>query len=313
MTDMAIAILSADTLRRDLARERQRYTIVDARPRDDFLRGHIPGALSLEWEQWCGVPPRGADPVLSQPGYWGTLVEAAPAWYADRLSRRGVTTRRPIVVYADGVRSKGREGRIAWMLLYLGAPTVLLLDGGWTGWLERGGATSTNEDAGAAEGTEPVEAWRFVVSVRERRRWTHARMARAYRDDRLPVLVDTRTPPEFAGDCYDYLPRKGRLPDAVLFPFSSLFDGPQRYVGREKYLARLPSVPRQGRASGAGGANAGQGLVTYCEVGVRASLTALLHEIYTGEVVGVFDGSLIEWALHADLPVDGPVPRRRDV
>jgi len=47
--------------------------------------------------------------------------------------------------------------------------------------------------------------------------------------------------------------------------------------------------------------------VTYCEVGVRASLTALLHEVYTGEVVGVFDGSLIEWALHADLPVHGPV------
>jgi 3-mercaptopyruvate sulfurtransferase SseA len=36
---------------------------------------------------------------------------------------------------------------------------------------------------------------------------------------------------------------------------------------------------------------------------VRASLAALLHEVHTGEVVGVFDGSLIEWALHADLPI----------
>jgi len=41
-------------------------------------------------------------------------------------------------------------------------------------------------------------------------------------------------------------------------------------------------------------------------VGVRASLMAFLHEAYTSEVVGVFDGLLIEWALHGDLPVHGP-------
>ncbi len=131
-------------------------------------------------------------------------------------------------------------------------------------------------------------------------------MAAAYQEGRLPILVDTRTPPEFAGDCYDYLPRKGRLPGALLFPFSDLFDGPHRYAGRRTYLTRLPAGLRSGDGGRPRQGAAGKGVVAYCEVGVRASLMALLHEAYAGEVVGVFDGSLIEWALHADLPVHGP-------
>jgi 3-mercaptopyruvate sulfurtransferase SseA len=48
--------------------------------------------------------------------------------------------------------------------------------------------------------------------------------------------------------------------------------------------------------------------VTYCEVGVRASLLALLHEIHAGQVVAVFDGSLMQWSLDPELPVFGRIP-----
>ena len=297
---MGISIVSVDALRREIADGEHGCTVVDARPRGHFLEGHIPGAVSLEWEEWCGAPPRGADPVLSQPGYWGTLADAGPAWYADGFARDGITSEQPIVVYADGVASKGREGRVAWMLLYLGAADVRLLDSGWTAWLEQHGAIAT--------WSAPPRPGRFAIErPRSGRRCTHAQLAQAYRAGSLPILVDTRTPAEFEGDCYDYLPRKGRLPDALLFPFDDLFDGSHHYVGRETYLARLPDGMRGGSRANGDGAGPGQGLVMYCEVGVRASLTALLHETYTGEVTGVFDGSLIEWALHADLPVLGPV------
>lgn len=180
---ISIAIVPGDALREWLADGEHGCTIVDARPRADFARGHIPGAVSLEWEQWCGVPPRGADAVLSQPGYWGALVAAPAAWYADQMARHGITSERPIVVYADGVRSKGREGRIAWMLLYLGASDVLLLDGGWSGWVEQGGAIATD--------SAPPRPGQFAVSHDHDRRWTPARMARAYRDGDLPVLINT--------------------------------------------------------------------------------------------------------------------------
>lgn len=44
-------------------------------------------------------------------------------------------------------------------------------------------------------------------------------------------------------------------------------------------------------------------LFTYCEVGVRASTYAMLYEAYTGRVLPVYDGSIMEWGVYKDLPV----------
>jgi len=135
----------------------------------------------------------------------------------------------------------------------------------------------------------------FTVAPQEERRWTRERLATAHRQRRAPTLVDTRTVPAFDGGCYDYLPRKGRLPGAILFPFSALFAGPQRYVDRAAYQARLPAeLQSEDAEASPAPCVVGRRLVAYCEVGVRASLMALMHEAYTGDVVEVFDGSLIE-------------------
>ena len=80
-------------------------------------------------------------------------------------------------------------------------------------------------------------------------------------------------------------------------PFVELFRGEGRYVDREEYLASLPKAVRDATE-----------LVAYCEVGVRASLFALLHEAYTNQVVAVFDGSMVQWALESDLPMTGGGP-----
>ncbi len=49
---------------------------------------------------------------------------------------------------------------------------------------------------------------------------------------------------------------------------------------------------------------AAQRLVAYCEVGVRSCLFALLHEVYTGQIIANFDGSIMEWALDTQLPME---------
>ncbi len=38
----------------------------------------------------------------------------------------------------------------------------------------------------------------------------------------------------------------------------------------------------------------GPAKVSYCEVGVRASTFSLLHEIYIGEIIPVYDASVME-------------------
>ena len=76
-------------------------------------------------------------------------------------------------------------------------------------------------------------------------------------------------------------------------PFTDLFDEAGSFVTKSVYLQRLPPEVRTAERC-----------VAYCEVGVRSCLFALLHEIHTGEVVPVYDGSVMEWSLHDSLPME---------
>ncbi|GAC1523924.1 MAG: hypothetical protein NVS2B16_32290 [Chloroflexota bacterium] len=89
-----------------------------------------------------------------------------------------------------------------------------------------------------------------------------------------------------------YQPRMGHLPSAVLIPFTDLFAPSGRYIDQTAYGEHVPTEVQEASH-----------LVAYCEVGVRACTFALLHEIYTGHVVQVYDGSIMEWSFDPRLPV----------
>jgi thiosulfate/3-mercaptopyruvate sulfurtransferase len=172
------------------------------------------------------------------------------------------------------------------MLLYFGGRSVHLLDGGWSCWRAQHGPIEI-------EGS-PQRGGSFTVELQRYRRRTLDELQSAHGRGLLPQLVDTRSREEFDGTVATYLPRRGHLPGAALVPFMSLFGNDCRYVARDEYIARLPKVVHEANE-----------LVAYCEVGVRASLFALLHEAYTGQVVPVFDGSVVQWALESDLQMLG--------
>lgn len=256
--------------------------IIDARPRSDFDAGHIPGALWMGWEDWCDTAPVSEASILRRPGFWGVLQEKPGGWYAERLEALGLRAEDPIVVYADGPRSRGREGRIAWMLLYLGAAAVSLLDGGWQAWGQIGGDVERDR----------VKSPRghFPVLFQEERRWTLAQITNQWETRSRPHFVDTRSVEEFAGELPACQSFRGHIPGAGLLSFTTLFDAQGRYIDQASFVHALPSAARHMKD-----------IVAYCEVGVRASLFALLHEAYTGRLVSVFDGSAAEWALQSGL------------
>jgi thiosulfate/3-mercaptopyruvate sulfurtransferase len=286
---MGVRLLSLDEWQHGDARAPAAWAVVDARPREDYLAGHIPGAVHVAWEAWCAPGPAHLHAVTAQPGYWGRLAAGdddarADARCAAELARHGLSHDRPVVVYADGAGSKGREGRIAWMLLYLGACDVLLLDGGWSAWQRAGGPLASGEE-------DVREAGLFRIMPQEGRRMRLDALRRAYHEGTLPLLVDSREQHDFAGRVHPYMPRMGHLPAAVLLPYERLFAPLGHYIGRDGYLGLLPPAARH------------VPIVTYCEVGVRAATVALLHEIYTGQVSATYDGSLMEWSLDPHLPV----------
>ncbi len=264
------------------------YVIIDARPRSQYLAGHIPGAAWMHWDTWCEKPPIHAETILMQPGYWGILKDIWPATLREQLQQIGLSDNRPVLVYADGPRSKGREGRIAWMLLYWGISSVSLLDGGWSAWLNNGGSISSIESSTPAPKTGQLH-----LRLQEQRRIRLSQLKQDYYENALPILIDVRTRPEFEGQHNPYQPRLGRLPGAVHLPFAGLFDEAGNYLTKIAYLQRLPPQIYNTHR-----------VVAYCEVGVRSCLFALLHEAYAGQIIANFDGSIMEWALDKQLPME---------
>jgi len=282
---MTIALLPITSLLEDLACGSEKFTVVDTRPEQEYLSGHVPGAVRIPWEEWCQPAPADAAAILHQPGYWGTLADAEKQGFQQRLIDAGIKVHGPLVIYADSARSKGREGRVAWMLLYLGATNVFLLNGGWNSWLSAKGPVETGLQLPLVKGD-------FQIALNKLRRVEHHEV---FAGAQLPLMIDTRSSDEFNGQCYDYQPIKGRLPNSILFPFASLFNDDGTFISRERYLEIVPQDILSKSAK-----------VSYCEVGVRASTFSLLHEIYTGEIIPVYDGSIMEWGWRQLAKVKGP-------
>lgn len=280
---MAITLISPyDLLRQGSTSP---FLILDTRPYTYYIDGHIPGALWMGWDVWCENAPVHAASALKQPGYWGFLKDDAPEALADKLGQFGVSNDRPIVVYADGPRSKGREARIVWMLLYFGFRSVALLNGGWSAWLRQGGDVQTIV---ARSSYSHVR-----LDIQNHRRVRLHQLLSTMQYGTYPLFIDTRSYEEFIGQLYDYQPRLGHIPGAIHLPYTDFFDDEGYFVTRDTYLQLLP--PEVLSASQC---------IPYCEVGVRSCLFALLHELYTGQVIANFDGSFMEWALDKTLPME---------
>jgi thiosulfate/3-mercaptopyruvate sulfurtransferase len=279
-----VSLITPDQLAAMTRAEPTKYVVVDARPQADFAGGHIPGAISMGWENWCESPPATCEPILQEPGYWGVIGDPVTMQLANRIGAAGISSESCVVVYADGAMSKGREGRIAWMLLYLGVSSVCLLNGGWTAWKSEGYAVETEQRRHSRND--------FRLELQRHRRSHLSELQQLHEANQMPLMIDTRTKPEFNGDCFDYQPRKGRMPNSILFPYDGLFDLSGAFISQDNYLQSIPS--RILSASS---------LVAYCEVGVRASTFALIHEAYTGKIVPVFDGSIMQWGLQSSLVI----------
>lgn len=280
---MTISLISGRELLGEIKSGLAAYSLIDAREEMDYLKGHIPGAQHIAWEQWCGMPSGDYETALSEPGYWGLLDERID--FADRLSNLGLSNVCKTIVYADGLESWGREGRIAWMLLYLGTRDVLLLEDGWADWLAAGGPIEQDRCL-------PFTCSRFKTDLQHERRLRINEMALFHQRQGGAVIVDTRSQAEFEGKDGDFMPRAGHLPGSLLFPFNNLFNVNGSFITRDDYFRLAPAELFHAES-----------VVAYCEVGVRAATFALRHETYTGRTVPVYDGSLMEWTCYKSLPI----------
>lgn len=91
----------------------QTTIIIDARPAFDYSTAHIPKSIPMTWSDF-------SEAKAEQRG----ILQADRFAIARRLARLGINPDSHVVVVGRGLAGNGEEGRIAWMLAYLGVTNV---------------------------------------------------------------------------------------------------------------------------------------------------------------------------------------------
>ena len=243
-----------------------------------FESGHIPGAISLNWEtELHALPQR-------------DFVSADRL--AELLGDKGVSSDQTIVLY--GGNNNWFAAYAYWLCKLRGIDNVKLLDGGRTRWeLEDQPMTTDETTAGPAE---------FKLSGPERPE------LRAFRDDVLAhvdsggILVDVRSPGEFSGEVMapPHLPQEqpyvaGHVPGAANIPWSQAANED----GTFKTVEELADLYARNGITG------NDTVIAYCRIGERSSHTwFVLSELLGMTDVKNYDGSWTEYGSLVGVPVE---------
>ncbi|MEM6706430.1 MAG: family 16 glycoside hydrolase [Acidobacteriota bacterium] len=250
---------------------------------DAFEAEHIAGA---------GFLPYGKI-VQNRPVDGGLLITEIPP--ADELGEilrtAGVRAEQRVVLYGNPVLAS----RAFLTLEQMGHRNVALLDGGLDAWKESGGEVETGPTKVAAGNFEPAPRDDILVDAP----WVEKQ-----RTDDTFALVDARPLVEFTGADGGRSGRfkTGHIPGAANLYWEEMVepDGPRagRFLDEEALRSRLALA----------GLDEGETMVSYCFIGMRASVNYFLAR-HLGYEAKFYDGSWNDWSL-TDYPAEtGPDPR----
>ena len=216
--------------------------LIDVRPRADYDKGHIPGAV------WADV--KAASTLAAKPGGL-TDKEAWAAWTAPLA----IGPDADVYIY-DGGRQL-EAARVWWLLTYLGVPNVGLVDGNFGLWA-KGGRPVSSEPA-------KVEPRAFPVAFRADKHATRAEVLAALKEGTR--IVDARSEPEHTG-ARAMSRRGGHIPEACHLEWSEFVGPDGRFLDSAELRARVAKA----------GVKPGEPIITHCQSGGRASVEVFVLE-----------------------------------
>lgn len=188
--------------------QRKRLRIVDTRSKDQYSKGHIPGAVLVNVESWKELGK-------SEGGF-----QNVKAW-AEKVRQLGIDANSQVVMYGSRLSD---TARIWWTLKYLGLKDVMILDGGWSVWVETNRPTSTEMPR--------IVATEFVPELQTDRLEEIDTLKKSLRTGKVTV-VDTRSDDEFTGKDVRGT-RGGRIPGATHLEWKELLTADGRFKTREQ-------------------------------------------------------------------------------
>lgn len=245
----------------DLAKELKNpdYIVVSGEIETEYAKVHITGAVNVSYK------------AFFKPGdIEGLLVSNEEI--AKILGDNGVSEKKTIIVYDEG--SMKYSGRLYFILKYMGAAKVKVLDGGLEAW-KAGRKPVTKNPSNVAKTTfVPKVNAGLLVSMAD---------VKAAKGKADVVLVDSREVGEFKG-----LENKstGHIPGSINWDHTTLIDAKHMLKPKaeiEKMLAEK-------------GITKDKNIILYCSTGVRASKEYLVLTSVLGYTkVKIYDNGYNEW------------------
>lgn len=275
--------------------EDRTLAIVDMRWREDgsgrslFERGHIPGAVFIDWAS-----------DLIDPDHRHAFMMASPQGFASVMERQGIGDRTTVVAYADDLGSGPFR-------LWLGArlyghESVRVLDGGFAKWIA--------EDRPLSRQIRHPSPARWTQRMGDPLLASADEVAAGALDPGV-VVLDSRPPEQFRGESVWFETgavaadadgiartprgelRAGRIPWAVNVPVATLYRADGTMKAPQELRALFAEV----------GVGPDTRVITYCGVAISASGLAFgLHRAGVRDV-SVYEASWEEWGRDPMRPV----------
>jgi molybdopterin synthase sulfurtransferase len=278
----------------------ENYVICHAHYRnyDDYLQGHIPGAIALDTL------------ALEAPETWN---RRSPQELKKALELHGISADTTVVVYGRFSfpdnndpfpgSAAGHLGaiRCALIMMYAGVKDVRVLNGGWAAWESENRPVETmvnNPDPVQNFGTEIPMHPELIVDMDE---------ARLLLQSHDGDLVCTRSWPEYIGEVsgYNYIEKKGRIPGAVYVNNGSDAYRMENYQNLDYTTREYNEIVKMWEEAGV---TPDKHLAFYCGTGWRGSEAFYNAWLLGWPRVSVYDGGWFEWSNDPSNPIETGIP-----
>lgn len=240
-----------------------RWYLLHRSGRDEYSRGHIPGAVFVDLEAVTGKEGGGRHPLPT-----------ADQFQAEMRSA-GVSAGTRVVVYDDATVAP-TASRLWFLLGLFGHRAQAVLDGGLQAWGEPLQAESPEVTRGDFRAAEPDMS----------RVLDH----QAVRGLRGVPVIDARLGERYRGENEPVDPKAGHIPGALNLPYTENVTRNGMFKSPEELRRRFAAL------------GADKGAVFYCGSGVTATQQLLAMEIAGLPDARLYAGSWSDWS-NRDLPV----------
>ena len=242
--------------------------------RDEYERGHIPGAVYIDWSSDIIDPNDSVEAQI-----------APPVRFAHLMEQLGIGDQHLVVAY-DAHPASQFATRLWWALNYYGHDQVVVLNGGLPKW--------QRENRPMVETIPAYPPATFTPVVQPQLRAT-AQDILAMLGQRDVTLIDAREPAQYTGEIVRGHGRPGHIPGALNIPREELIDP---VTGTFRSNVELNQV------FSSAGVTPQEHVVAYCNGGVAATTILFSLAMLGYPKLTNYDGSWNEWGKRQDLPTE---------